>query len=290
MPNLQALLDGRRLIVDSAPLDAPRATLLALDATLGVAGAPQSATGQAVLLTGRNLPRELGYHYGPKPNPDVAAYLRNGNLFRTVVTNGQRAAFLNAYPDSYFAAIASGHRLYSAIPLAASSAGVPLMTTADLFAGRALAADLTGEGWRDRLNLPETPVISLEEAGRRLANLAALHQFTFFEYWLTDYAGHGQDLQTAVALLEDFDQALGGLLAAWDDSVGLILLTSDHGNLEDLTQRGHTRNPVPALVIGNPELRSRFASGLHDLTDIAPAIQQFLGLPRPADGFTPPVP
>jgi hypothetical protein len=62
MPHSQALLDGQRMVAGTAPLDAPRATLLALDANLGVEGAPQSATGQAVLLTGRNVPGELGYH------------------------------------------------------------------------------------------------------------------------------------------------------------------------------------------------------------------------------------
>ena len=50
-------------------MKAKQVSLLALDAGLGVEGLPQSATGQAVLLTGVNIPAELGYHYGPKPNP-----------------------------------------------------------------------------------------------------------------------------------------------------------------------------------------------------------------------------
>jgi hypothetical protein len=281
MPNLTALLGGKRLAAGSAPLETDRASLVALDATLGVSGAPQSATGQAVLMTGRNIPAELGYHYGPKPNPAVADSLRNGNLFRTLGAYGRRTAFLNAYPPAYFAAIASGRRLYSAIPLAAVSAGLSLMTGDDLHAGRALAADFTGAGWRERLNLPETPLLSPPEAGRRLAELALAHDFSLFEYWLTDYAGHGQDMAAAIALLQTLDAVLGGLLAAWDDAAGLILLTSDHGNLEDLSVRGHTENPVPALVIGAPEMRRQFAedprqgmAGLNDLADIAPAIER----------------
>jgi hypothetical protein len=69
MPNLRSLLGGQPLVASAAPIESPRATLLPLDACLGVPGAPQSATGQATLLTGRNVPAELGYHYGPKPNP-----------------------------------------------------------------------------------------------------------------------------------------------------------------------------------------------------------------------------
>lgn len=277
MPHLIGLLGGRRLIAAAAPLEAERATLLALDANLGVEGAPQSATGQAVLLTGRNAPAELGYHYGPKPNPEVAAYLRDGNLFRTLADAGQRTAFLNAYPPTYFAAIESRHRIYSAVPLAAVSAGLPLMTDDDLNAGRALSADFTAEGWRDRLGLPETPQLTLEEAGRRMAALSSQNDFAFFEFWLTDYAGHGQDMAAACALLERLDRVIGALAAAWDDDDGLILVTSDHGNLEDLSVRGHTRNPVPALLIGAPALRARFAAGLEDITGIAPAIKKLLG-------------
>ena len=270
MPNLAGLLDGARLIARDAPLEASRATLVALDACLGVAGAPQSATGQATLLTGRNVPGELGYHYGPKPNPDIAEYLRNGNLFRTVAQAGGRAALLNAYPPAYFAAIESGRRLFSAIPLAATSAGLALKTAADLSAGQALSADFTGQGWRERLGLADAPLLTPRQAGERLAALAALYDFAFFEYWLSDYAGHGRDMDAALALLSNLDAVLGGLLAGWDDHAGLILITSDHGNMEDLGMRGHTTHPVPALLIGAPELRRRFAAGLRNLTDIAP--------------------
>ena len=81
LPVLQDLLDGNRLLYSAIPLESHRATLLALDACLGVPGLPQSATGQTVLLTGLNVPAQLGYHYGPKPNPEVAKYLSDGNLF-----------------------------------------------------------------------------------------------------------------------------------------------------------------------------------------------------------------
>ena len=135
MPNLAGLLGGRRLVRSAAPCESERASLVALDACLGVPGIPQSATGQAVLLTGRNVPAEIGYHYGPKPDPAVAAYLQNGSLFRTLSDAGRRVGLLGAYPPTYFEAIAAGRRLYSAVPLAFISAGLPLRTVADLFAG-----------------------------------------------------------------------------------------------------------------------------------------------------------
>ena len=141
MPNLSRLLNGQRLLAGETLRVTDRATVVALDACLGVPGTPQSATGQATLLTGRNVPAEIGYHYGPKPNPAVAAYLRSSNgthsdnLFQSLQDAGKRSALLNAYPETYFAAIASGRRLYSAIPLAVVSAGLALKTADDLNAG-----------------------------------------------------------------------------------------------------------------------------------------------------------
>ncbi len=274
MPNLARLLDGRRLVAGSTPLETARASVAGLDACLDVAGMPQSASGQAALLTGLNVPALIGSHYGPWPNQAIVNLLANGNVFRAVRRMGRRADFLNAYPPSYFAAIQSGRRLYSAIPQAAVSAGLALKTTDDLRAGRALSADFTGHAWRERLGLADTPLLTAREAGARMAALAAGADFTFFEYWLSDYAGHGQDMAEACALLESVDAMLGGLTDAWDDSAGLIVLTSDHGNMEDLSTRGHTMNPVPALIIGAEEHRRRMAAALHSLPDIAPAIMR----------------
>lgn len=290
LPHLEDLLGGRPFVLDSLPvpadplqnyylpLETGRATLLALDAGLGVPGLPQSATGQAVLLTGINIPQVIGYHYGPKPNQEVAEFLRNGNLFSALRQNGKRAALINAYPPRYFHGIDSGRRNFSAIPLAVASAGIPLMTQEDLFEGRAISADFTGQGWRERLGIAQTPVLTPPQAGERLAALATHYDLAFFEYWLSDYAGHEQDMTGACALLETFDQVLGGLLEAWDDDQGLILITSDHGNLEDLNTRRHTANPIPVLVIGAPGLRHAFTASLQDLTDIAPSILSLFGI------------
>lgn len=278
MPRLRALLDGNPLIAASAPLETERATLVALDASLGVEGLPQSATGQAVLLTGVNIPAELGYHYGPKPNRAVAGYLNNGRtVFATLRGRQRTAALLNAYPPRYFHAVQSGRRLYSSIPLAVTAAGFPLFTQEDYFAGRALPADFTGQGWHDFLKIKEAPIYSPKEGGRRTAGLARAYDFSLFEYWATDYAGHGQEMDKAVSLLETFDAVLDGLVDGWDDREGLIVLTSDHGNLEDLSTRRHTFNPVPCLLIGSLAARRDFGAGLRDLTGVAPAILRTIG-------------
>lgn len=292
MPNLNALLDGRSLLKESAPFDGEHASLIAIDAGVGVDGLPQSATGQAMLLTGKNISAELGYHYGPKPNPEVAAYLNGETLFSKCVAAGKKTALLNAYPPRYFDGIDSGKRIYSSIPMAVTNAGLELFKHEDLFAGRALSADFTGEGWRTMLGFPDAPVMSAHEAGKKLISLAMGYDFSFFEYWASDYAGHKQQMETAVRLMEGFDGVLGGIVESgkWDgelkDEGGmialrdelLVLVTSDHGNMEDLSTRKHTDAHVPALVIGSKSAREEFMRGMTDLTHVAPAIWRMVAI------------
>jgi len=276
MPYLQSLLGGQTLIHETAPFEGDHATLLSVDPNLGVKGLPQSATGQSVLLTGINIPAELGYHYGPKPNPEVAQYLDGKTIFAKTVNAGKKAALLNAYPTRYFEGIDSGKRLYSAVPLALTNAGIPLFTKDDYYEGRALSADFTGKGWREFMNLPDSPVFEPEEAGEKLAELAKQYDFSFFEYWASDYAGHKQDMDSAINQFERFDGVLKGLLETWRDEDGIILLTSDHGNMEDLSTRKHTAADVPLLLFGDKKYRREFQKDIHDLTGIAPAISRFL--------------
>lgn len=277
LPTLAGLLNGKRLVAGSENTHSERASLLALDACLGVDGVPQSATGQAALVTGKNVSAAVGYHYGPKPNPDVARHLDDGGLFGHFARQKKKAGLVNAYPAGYFHGINSGKRIYSSIPLAVTRAGLPLLNQEDLFAGKAISADFTGKAWRERLNVPECPVRTPIEAGRFLAELAEQYDFAFFEYWLSDYAGHEQYMEGGVRLLEEFDQVLQGLLERWDDEQGLIVLTSDHGNLEDLSTRRHTENPVPLLLIGNKQARLAFQNA-HNLCDVAGGILSASGL------------
>lgn len=276
MPTMADLLEGRRLVEGSAPSEGQRATLLAVDAQMGVEGAPQSATGQAALLTGENVPELVGEHYGPKPNPAVAEIVRRDNLFKKVLARGGSAALLNGYPPRYFEAIKSGVRLYSSIPLAATAAGLELMTVQDMRDGKAFSADFTGAGWSEQPGFPSIPIYDPAQAGRLLARAAESYDLAWFDFWPSDFAGHRREMTPAIALLENLDAVLGGLVEAWGARSDLIVVSSDHGNLEDLSQRGHTLNPVPGMLIGPMKMRRGFASELKDLTSFAPAILETL--------------
>lgn len=278
-PTLAALLEGRRPVAATGRLATANAELIPTDATLGVAGRPQSATGQAAILTGINAAQRLGEHFGPRPDARVRAVLDEGGIFQRLKAAGRSAYFCNAYPQGYFDAVRRGKRLLSAVPYAAIQAGQPLSTYADLCAGRALSADFTGEGWRQELGFPDAPVYSPQEAGQRLWQISRPHDFVFFEVWMTDVLGHARNCDGAVAFLARFDGFLAGLLGAADLTQTLIVVTSDHGNVEDCRHGKHTTNPVLTLLLGAD--RQRYAAQIRDLTDFVPAITAFLDVPAP---------
>jgi bisphosphoglycerate-independent phosphoglycerate mutase (AlkP superfamily) len=65
------------------------------------------------------------------------------------------------------------------------------------------------------------------------------------------------------------------VLEASDLSRLTVVLTSDHGNIEDLSTRSHTLNSVATLAFGLAS--EHFASRVRSLTDITPAIVETLG-------------
>lgn len=292
MPQLERLLDGHRLVADglqaihkAVMVNNMHATLLAVDACMGVEGIPQSATGQAALLTGKNVPAWLGEHEGPKPTAPIIELIQRGTIFGTLKQQGKEASLLNAYPPRYFESIERGYRLPGVIALSAKMAGIQLKTQDDLSHGNALSADFSGEGWRTHLGFSTTPIINFDQAGKRLGELAQQTDLAVFEYWLTDLAGHHQDIEAARAILEALDVVIGSLVEAWDGEQSLVMITSDHGNMEDMSTRHHTHNDVPLLLIGSEATRGIFINELNgrltcrskpDLTDIGPAIQSFL--------------
>ncbi len=77
-----------------------------------------------------------------------------------------------------------------------------------------------------------------------LAGNVDRYDFTLYEYFLTDKAGHTQDRDRCEQVLRDLDRFLAAYLEAAPPGA-TTLLTSDHGNIEDLSTRSHTRNPVP---------------------------------------------
>ncbi|NJN84371.1 MAG: hypothetical protein HC802_20220 [Caldilineaceae bacterium] len=101
LPTLAALLGGSPLVAATGRLSTDQAELVPTDAKLGIAGRPQSATGQTAILTGINAPARLGEHYGPRPDARVRAILDEAGIFKRLRTAGLAPYFCNAYPRAF---------------------------------------------------------------------------------------------------------------------------------------------------------------------------------------------
>ncbi len=270
-PVLNSLLGGLDLTSEAAGFSGSEAALLAIDATLGIPGCPQSATGQTTLFTGRNAAMVLGRHLNGFPNATLRRLLADEGLLGKINKAGHSATFLNCYRTSFFAELDSGRRRFSATTLMNFYAGLPFRTFRDMLNGEAVCADITNEWFRFKGY--DLPAVSPELAGKRLAGVAHHYDFLLFEHFLTDHVGHKRCREKAGALTGVLDRFIGSALEGLDLSETLFVLTSDHGNFEDLQTAGHTQNPVPLLLIGARPREIRLPA---DLTGVAPFVLQAL--------------
>ncbi len=273
LPHLRSLLGGELPHLGLRRISSNVAELVPLNATLRVSGLPQSGTGQATLFTGVNAAKLIGRHFGPHPATTLHPLIDERNIFRQVKSHGRSVCFANAFPKQFFDYVEAGNRRLSVTSLACRYAGVDLLRADALSRDEAVSADITRARWPG-LGYPDLPVIVPRDAGRHLWRIALQHSFTLFEYWLTDFAGHGRDMATAVEILERFDGLLGGLLEDFDPKGFTLLLTSDHGNIEDLSTKTHTRNPVPCILAGRK--RGELSKILKSLTHVTPALLALL--------------
>lgn len=245
-PTLRALLGGP--LTSEQTQQRKDLLLQPIDTTLGVAGLPQSGTGQLALLAGVNAPAMVGRHQPHFPPVALQPLLAERSIFRRAHELGRWSAFANTFTPGYWQALANRRLRRTASVIAAEGAGVRFRDLDDWRAGRALMWDITGEALVAQGH-PAVLPISPDRAGEHLAVLARTYDLVFFECFLPDLAGHGRLPLSSEAILERIDRMLGGVLAAMDGEHTLVL-TSDHGNIEDRTTPGHTRNPVPLLVVG----------------------------------------
>jgi hypothetical protein len=261
----------------------PPAQAHGVDASLGVPGLPQSATGQTAILTGINAPATLGHHASGFPGPTLRQVLFEHSLLKQVRERGRSATFLNAFRPEYFTMPHAQRRL-SATSLATLASGARFRSWEDLLEGRAVTHDLTHVRVRERGY--DLPLRTPEEAGAIIAAEAMKSDFSLFEYFETDRAGHAMDRDRALQCLGDLERALETVLERVDLTALTVLVVSDHGNLEDLSVKTHTMNPAIFATWG-PNDGEPAAVAPRRLTDIASFTLRALGLTGPgAEGAT----
>jgi len=238
-----------------------------IDACLGVEGLPQSATGQATMFTGVNCPRAMGRHCEGFPSPALRTIIEENNLFLQLKKRGRRVRFADAYLVGSAEDLAV-RRFKSVTTVMALTTPETIATIDDLVRDGAVMQDITRETIQDRY--PEVPVVTPQRAAEHLFGIALDNDFTLFEFFQTDVSGHSLDYARACLVLRTYDQFLAALVRFAEAAGMTLVATSDHGNVEAMQERGHTRNPVPFIACGPREkfLRDRVES----LADVTPAL------------------
>ena len=232
-----------------------------IDACLGVEGFPQSATGQATMFTGVNCAAQLGKHCEGFPGTQLRRIIEDNNLFLELKKRDKRVRFANAYlVDSVEEVRARRFKSVTTV--------MALTTPESISVAEELMQDITRETIQDRY--PDIPVIAPQRAAEHLFRLALRNDFTLYEFFQTDVAGHSMDYARACAVLRVYDRFLSALVRCTEAAGITLVMTADHGNIEAMNERGHTLNPVPFIVFGPGEgwIRDR----VNSLADVTPAL------------------
>jgi 2,3-bisphosphoglycerate-independent phosphoglycerate mutase len=134
------------------------------------------------------------------------------------------------------------------------------------------------------------PEMSAPEVTDRLVEAIGSGKFDLIvvNYANTDMVGHTGDLAAAVKAVEAVDTCLGRLMAAVKTAGGVLFVTADHGNAEQMFDEishqkhtQHTLNRVPALLFNAPATVHSLADG--KLADVAPTLLALMGVPQPVE-------
>lgn len=243
-----------------------------IDANLDIEGLPQSGTGQTTLFSGVNASKIIDKHFGPYPHSKIKYLLKEHSLFHDLIKAGKKPYFINAYPPIFFDKSQARNR-WSCTTLMVKNSGMKLNSTEDILKERALTAEITQNIWRERLGI-DIPKISPKKAAERLLQVVSDYDLVLYEYYLTDKAGHKMDHDKAKKILTVLDDFISHIISH-KKKKDLLFITSDHGNIEDLSTKSHTRNKVPIFALGNG---AEQLATIESLVDVKRAITNYLTL------------
>jgi 2,3-bisphosphoglycerate-independent phosphoglycerate mutase len=246
-------------------------SLYSTDTCLGVSGLPQSATGQAALYTGINVPKIIGRHISARPTKNIINIIEKDNLFKKLLRMNLSVTFSNVYSHEYIDKMKTAGRGYfspSVTSIMNLSANLPFRMIDDYNKGNGVYHDIRGTMLKKYYSSVE--LTGPKDAALNLYNLSRDYNFTLFEYFMTDLIGHKKNMKEAVLQIELLDTFLMGLINKIDFSKDMLILTSDHGNIEDISVKTHTTNPVPTIIATNRKDLPPIS--IKSLLDITPAI------------------
>jgi len=150
----------------------------------------------------------------------------------------------------------------------------------------------------------ETPDMSTYEINDRVLKEIAGEKYDFIvmNFANPDMVAHTGNLPATIKANEGVDSCLGKLTAAILGKGGVLLITADHGNTEEVKNlrtgemdKEHSTNPVPFIIIGKqfegvsgpsgevPNSDLSLVSPVGMLADVAPTVLSILGITPPGE-------
>ena len=146
----------------------------------------------------------------------------------------------------------------------------------------------------------EEPEMQANEITSRVLQAVQEQAFDFIaaNYANSDMIAHTGDYEAAKIAVKTIDENIGALIRAALEYNSVLIITSDHGNIEIMIDpkigeptTSHDSSPVPIYIIGNefakPKSKAEIASSEKEtvgiLSDIAPTILEIMDIPKPKE-------
>ncbi|MBI5047620.1 MAG: 2,3-bisphosphoglycerate-independent phosphoglycerate mutase [Deltaproteobacteria bacterium] len=114
------------------------------------------------------------------------------------------------------------------------------------------------------------------------------YQFILVNYANGDMVGHTGIMKAAIKACEVINECLDKVVSAAREKEWIAIITSDHGNIEQMTDyntndvyTAHTTNPVPFVLIDDKKKNISLTEG--GLSDVAPTVLELMGIKKPQE-------
>ena len=129
----------------------------------------------------------------------------------------------------------------------------------------------------------------------------SIYDFIVINYANADMVGHTGNLQKTIEAIEILDNVVGEVVDTVLSYDGVVLITSDHGNAEEMynlqtgeINKEHTNNSVPLFIIGQEFAGKSVITGMSGtdlshitpvgvLADITPTVLKLMGIKKPKE-------
>ncbi len=150
------------------------------------------------------------------------------------------------------------------------------------------------------LRFDETPEMAAEKVTDAILDNLFKYDFILANFANADMVGHTGDLSACVKAIEALDRAVGKIIPKIVESDGILIITSDHGNIEEKLYKltgekrtKHSANPVPFYLISkdlmrkksrtDEEIKIAYQRASGTLMDVAPTVLELLGISKPEE-------